>query len=88
MNVEQYLQEFDVPPPGQIKVEVEIKNDTDYGAQANRAELKVYDNVPRHADTVTVTGIAVLSCCAPGFVVIGAIIFLIGWFGGRDKSAG
>ena len=71
------LAKFEVPPPGQIKVDATVSPDTQYGAQAANVELRVYDDVSRHTPSMVVAGILVLF--GPAVMITGAILYVIAW---------
>lgn len=73
---EQYFAKFEVDPPGIIRVEIEVKPDSDYQAQANSVELCVYDNVSKH--TWSILSGCFACCLVPVAFLIGAILLFVG----------
>jgi len=85
-TIEGHFEKFSVPAPGRVKVQIEVEPDGTYKAKARNAQLIIYDNVSRHAKTL-LSG-AGLICIAPGLVVVGLVIFVIGLATGRKRAKG
>ena len=83
VTIEGQFEKFSVPAPGRVKVQIEVEPDGTYKAKARNAQLIIYDNVSRHAKTLL--GGAGLICIAPGLVLIGLVIFVIGLRTGRKR---
>ena len=74
--IEHYFAKFKVSPPGLIRVEVEVGPDSHYRAEAKSLELKIYDNVSKHAKSVL--GGCFLCCVGPLVLIVGVILCIIG----------
>jgi len=75
-RIQHNLAKFEVAAPGRIRVEAKVMPDTEYGAEAETVELKVYDNVTRHARSLI--GGAVLLLLGPALMILGLILFIVG----------
>jgi hypothetical protein len=74
--VEHSFSKFDVPPPGKVKVEIKVSPDEKYKAVAGKMEVRLYDNVARHAKTVA-GGIASF-LLGPTVAGLGILVFIFG----------
>jgi len=75
-RIQHNFAKFDPPPSGKIKVDTRVMPDTEYGAKARSVELKVYDNVTRHARSLLSASLFVM--IGPILMVIGLVLFIIG----------
>jgi hypothetical protein len=73
---EHYFAKFKVDPPGIIKIEIEVKPDSDYQAQINTLEMCVYDNVSKH--TWSLLSGCFAFCLGPVVFLIGVILLFVG----------
>ena len=69
---------FEVPPPGKIKVQLEILPDEVYESRADGVELRVYENVPE-AKQRSLTGGA-FCCLSPLLLLTGIVLLCYGPF--------
>jgi len=74
---------FDVPAPGEIRVEAEVGPDTKFAAEAQLLRLEVYDNVSRH--TAAVSSAVLLLFAGPVVAFFGLVVFIIGALIGRRQ---
>lgn len=72
---EHSFQKFNVPAPGDIRVEIEVMPDEQYNASATGVSVKLYDNVSQHTKTVVV-GVMLLIAGAL-LIVIGGVMFIV-----------
>jgi hypothetical protein len=85
LSVEHSYGKFDVPPPGEIKVEIEVHPDNVHGAVAERAEMRVYDNVTRHGESVAL--MIALFVAGGLLATIGLGLFVFGLVSGSAREA-
>ena len=75
------LKKFKPPPDGQVQVKITLDPDQTYGAKVQSAELRVYDQVSKHAGRVVS---AFFACCSgPVLFFAGLVILIIGLVKGR-----
>ena len=74
-RIEQGFAKFEVPPPGEIRVEATLGDDTDYGATIEGAEVVVYENVSKYAKRIGIgVGLLVLG---GGLTMLGFILVIV-----------
>jgi hypothetical protein len=74
-HIEQGFAKFEVPAPGEIRVEATLGPDVDFGATIEAAEVVVYDNVSKHARRIGV-GVALL-IAGGGLAMLGFTLVII-----------
>ena len=76
VHAEYWFEKFQVPPPGEIRVEVRLDPDSRYGATIEEPTLRVYDRVSRHSGRVF--GGLALFLLGPAIALVGCILFIVG----------
>lgn len=82
VSVEHMYDKFPVPPPGRIRIRIEVDPDTTYEARAESVTLNVYDNVSKQG--ASVFGGFASMCAGPILVFIGIVVFVVGLLTGKQ----
>ncbi|MBM4034121.1 MAG: hypothetical protein FJ291_20405 [Planctomycetes bacterium] len=77
---------FDAPASGKLRVRAVLEPDAEFGATAESAALKVYDNITRPARDLWLAGAAVL--LGPAVMLVGVVLGIAGWLRERRAEAG
>jgi len=85
LSVKHRFERFEVPPPGRVRVKVELLADAQYNAQATAATVWFHWNV-RGREGPGLDAVALLAF-GPLFFCIGVVIFIVGLVIGREPKA-
>lgn len=85
-HVQHNLSKFDVRPPGTLRVRATLHADVEFAAQAEAAELRVYDNLDRPPGEMVLAAVAVLF--GPAVMMVGVVVGIIGWVRARREEGG
>jgi hypothetical protein len=80
------LPKFAAPASGKLRVRAMLVPDAAFGAAAESAELKVYDNIVRPARELWLAGAAVL--LGPAVMLVGVVLSIAGWLRARRVGTG
>jgi hypothetical protein len=79
------LPKFDAPASGRVRVKATLAGDTEFGAVAEAAELRVYDNVTRPEGDVWLAAVALM--VGPTVMMVGVVMGIAGWLRARRAQA-
>jgi len=71
------LPKFEAPASGKLRVRAFLSPDTEFGATAESAELRVYDNITRPHDEMVMAAAALLF--GPAVMMLGVVLGIAGW---------
>ena len=71
------LPKFDAPASGKLQVRVLLRPNTEFGATAESAELRVYDNIVRPRGEMVAAGAMLLA--GPAVMLVGVVLGIVGW---------
>ncbi|MBM4041390.1 MAG: hypothetical protein FJ290_23050 [Planctomycetes bacterium] len=85
MRVLHVLPKFEAPASGKLRIRAWLDPDKRFGATAESAELRVYDNIVRPHGEMVVAGAALMA--GPVVMLVGVVLGIAGWLRRRRAEA-